>query len=110
MGVNSQERFSDRVENYIKYRPGYPDQIIISLTQYFGLSQSSVVANIGSGTGILSELFLRNNNQGFGVEPNDAMRQAGERLLSGCTNFTSVSGTAEETTLASRCVDFVTAG
>ena len=109
MGVNSQERFSDRVENY-KYRPGYPDQIIISLTQDFGLNQSSAVADIGSGTGILSELFLRNNNKVFAVEPNDAMRQAGERLLSGYTNFTTVSGTAEETTLASSSVDFVTAG
>lgn len=71
MGANSQERFSDRVENYIKYRPGYPDQIINSLTQDFGLNQSLVVADIGSGTGILSELFLRNNNQVFAMEPGD---------------------------------------
>jgi SAM-dependent methyltransferase len=103
-------RFSGRVENYIKYRPGYPNGVIETLAKECGLTDNSVVADIGSGTGILSELFLKNGNRVFGVEPNREMREAGERLLKQYRNFTSIDGTAEATTLPGRSVDFVTAG
>ena len=103
-------RFSSRAENYARHRPGYPSGVIETLTSQCGLANQSVVADIGSGTGILSELFLKNGNQVFGVEPNREMRQAGERLLKKYANFTSVDGTAEATTLPDRSVDFITAG
>src|SRR2546422_10943946 len=43
-----------------------------------GLSPAAVVADIGSGTGILTELLLASGAQVIGVEPNDAMRAAAE--------------------------------
>lgn len=75
-----------------------------------GLTQESMIADIGSGTGKLTELFLANGNEVFGIEPNREMREAGERLLAGFEKFTSVAATAEETTLPDACVDFITAG
>ena len=103
------QRFSNRVENYIKYRPGYPPQIIDLLRQDCGLTPDAVVADIGSGTGIFSELLLANGNPVLGVEPNAGMRSAGERLLAHFPRFTSVAGTAESTTLPDESVDLVTA-
>jgi SAM-dependent methyltransferase len=102
-------RFSSRVDNYVKYRPGYPSEIVDLLKSDCGLTESSVIADLGSGTGILSELFLRNGNTVFGVEPNEPMRSAGEQLLEGYDNFESVNGNAEATTLPAQSVDFVTA-
>jgi SAM-dependent methyltransferase len=107
--IDSTKRFSSRVENYIKYRPGYPPATLDLLREKCGLTGGSMVADIGSGTGILTELFLRNGNQVFGVEPNREMREAAERLLGKYPNFTSVSGTAESTTLKDQSVDFITA-
>jgi SAM-dependent methyltransferase len=107
--IDSTKRFSSRVENYIKYRPGYPPAMLDLLKEKCGLTGGSMVADIGSGTGILTELFLRNGNQVFGVEPNREMREAAERLLGKYLNFTSLSGTAESTTLKNQSVDFITA-
>lgn len=103
-------RFSSRVENYIKYRPSYPPAVIDLLRRECELSRDSVVADVGSGTGLLSELFLKNGNQVYGVEPNREMREAGERLLAAYENFVSVDGKAEATTLDEASVDFVAAG
>ncbi|HEX8173637.1 MAG TPA: class I SAM-dependent methyltransferase [Pyrinomonadaceae bacterium] len=107
---NPTERFSTRVENYVKYRPGYPQAVVELLKAECGLTASCIIADVGSGTGILSEMFLKNGNVVYGVEPNREMREAGERLLGAYTNFRSVEGTAEETTLDDGSVDFVTAG
>jgi SAM-dependent methyltransferase len=74
------------------------------------LRPGHVVADIGSGTGFLSELFLKNGNRVFGVEPNEAMREAGEEYLASFDGFTSVNGSAEATTLDNSSVDFVTTG
>ena len=104
------ERFSNRVENYARYRPGYPPEVLGLMRDEMGLRPASVVADVGSGTGILSKLFLENGNTVYGVEPNREMREAGERLLKEFPNFRSVAGTAEETTLPDASVDFVTAG
>jgi len=102
--------FSGRVDNYIKYRPGYSPKLLKLLQSKYGLTSESVIADIGSGTGILSELFLKNGNRVFAVEPNHEMRSAAEKLLSGYPNFISVDARAEASTLQSQSVDFVTAG
>src|SRR6266542_3498646 len=108
--VASTERFSSRVENYVRYRPHYPVEVVELLEAECGLNCESVIADIGSGTGFLGELFLRNGNWVFGVEPNLEMRVAGQGSLAPFPNFTSLAGTAEATTLANRSVDFVIAG
>lgn len=102
-------RFSSRAESYAKYRPGYPDGVLDVLRTDCGLTETSIVADVGSGTGILSEMFLRRGNTVFGVEPNAAMRDVAERLLRSFGNFESVDGSAEATTLAAHSVDFITA-
>jgi SAM-dependent methyltransferase len=104
------QRFTGRVESYARYRPSYPRAVLELLEAECGLTSASVVADVGSGTGILSELFLENGNRVFGVEPNEEMRAAGERLLRDHPRFTSVAGTAEATTLDDTCVGFVVAG
>ncbi|MEW5959599.1 MAG: class I SAM-dependent methyltransferase [Chloroflexota bacterium] len=104
------QRFSNRVENYIKYRPGYPAAIIDLLKTDCQLTQTSIIADAGSGTGLLSKLFLDNGNKVFGIEPNNEMRAAGEMLLKDYPNFISINATAEATTLADDSVDFVSAG
>ncbi len=107
--ANHLNRFSSRVENYVKYRPGYPPETLGILKQECALTEACLIADVGSGTGILSELFLRNGNKVFGIEPNAPMRLAGEQILSQFENFVSIDGAAEATTLQSQSVDFVTA-
>src|ERR1700719_3429512 len=106
---NATSRFSDRVENYVRYRPGYPPQAFRELQARCGLMPGHAVADIASGTGIWTRLLLENGNPVFGVEPNSEMRKAGEGLLARFPKFNSVAGTAEATTLADQSVDFVTA-
>jgi SAM-dependent methyltransferase len=106
---NATSRFSDRVENYIRYRPGYPIDVIELLRRECGLSVGSVVADIGSGTGVLSRMLLEAGSSVFGIEPNDAMRHAAEELLSGHKKFRSIAGSAEASTLDSGSVDLITA-
>lgn len=110
MAVDPTRRFSTRVENYIKYRPTYPPAIVDLLRRECGLTARAVVADVGSGTGLLSELFLKNGNRVYGVEPNREMREAGERLLAAYDNFVSIDGKAEATTLPGASVDYVAAG
>jgi SAM-dependent methyltransferase len=106
---NATSRFSDRVENYVRYRPGYPPEVIRLLKSECGLAPGHVVADIASGTGIWTRLLLENGNQVIGVEPNAEMRGAAEGLLAVFPKFTSAVGTAEATTLADQSVDFVSA-
>ncbi|HEY9430561.1 MAG TPA: class I SAM-dependent methyltransferase [Blastocatellia bacterium] len=108
--TDATQRFSSRVENYIKYRPGYPNEVVETLRNECGLTSDSIVADVGSGTGILTEMFLRNGNAVYGIEPNREMREAAERLLKDYPRFRSVAARAEETTLDDAGVDFVTAG
>ncbi|MEO6908839.1 MAG: class I SAM-dependent methyltransferase [Abditibacteriaceae bacterium] len=107
--TNSTTRFSNRVENYIKYRPGYPAEVFEVMTNKCGLNASSVVADIGSGMGIFTKVLLAKVKQVFAVEPNDAMREATEKLLQNESEFVSVNGTSENTTLPDSSVDFITA-
>ena len=100
------ERFSDRVENYAKYRPGYPEEMLRFLQTCS--EPPATVADVGSGTGILTRQLLSIGYEVYAVEPNDAMRKQAERTLSGRPSFRSVDGTGEATTLADRSVDFIT--
>jgi len=106
---NATSRFSDRVANYVLYRPGYPPEVIQELKAECGLAPSHVVADIASGTGIWTRMLLENGNPVFGIEPNAEMREAGERLLAAFPQFASVAGRAEATTLADQSVEFVSA-
>ncbi len=108
--MDNTRKFSDRVQDYVKYRPPYPEQLIGLLNQYIGLDRTKIVADIGSGTGISSVPFLQNGNMVYGVEPNDEMRQAQEILLAGYGNFVSVNGTAESTNLKSEIADLIFCG
>jgi SAM-dependent methyltransferase len=103
-------RFSSRVGNYVTDRPAYPAAVVDLLTQQCGLTPDAQLADIGSGTGLLAELFLKNGNHVYAIEPNPEMRAAGERLLGRYPNFTSIDGSAEATTLGDRSVDFISAG
>lgn len=107
--TDNTERFSNRVDNYVRYRPHYPAAIIPFLVEAIGLNKNWLVADIGSGTGISCELFLQNGNVVYGVEPNANMRQAAEAGFAANKNFVSINGTAEQTTLADNSVDLVIA-
>ncbi len=107
---NSTERFSTKVENYLKYRPHYPPAVLDLLRLELGLTAAWTVADVGSGTGFSAELFLANGNTVYGVEPNGPMRAAGESYLANYASFVSVAGTAEATTLPDRSVDLILAG
>ncbi|CAN5344077.1 class I SAM-dependent methyltransferase [soil metagenome] len=106
---DSIERFSNRVANYVKYRPHYPRAIIGLLEKECNFSHESVVADIGCGTGISTQLFLENCNRVIGVEPNAAMREAAVKSLSQFPDFTMVDGTSDNTTLPDASVDIVVA-
>ncbi|HYW74927.1 MAG TPA: class I SAM-dependent methyltransferase [Pyrinomonadaceae bacterium] len=108
--IDPTKRFTNRVENYLKFRPRYPREILPLLESECGLTPAAVVADIGSGTGFLTELFLQHGNQVFGVEPNAEMRSAGERLLEKYDSFTSVDGTAEATRLPGNAIDLIAVG
>jgi len=107
---DAKQRFSNRVADYVRYRPGYPQELLPLLQGWCGLRPGHSIADIGSGTGLLSRIFLEFGNQVYGVEPNSEMRAAGEAFLRSYPKFTSVAGSAEATTLPSDSVDFVTAG
>src|SRR5271169_2374426 len=108
--TDAKQRFSNRVADYVRYRPGYPSAVREILRTECGLKSGHVIADIGSGTGFLSELFLKNGNRVFGVEPNEAMSQAGEEYLASYDGLASINFSAESTTLADARVNFVTSG
>lgn len=103
------QRFSSTVEYYVKYRPHYPTAVVTLLEQHGELNSKSVIADIGSGTGIFSKLLLENGCSVIGVEPNAEMRTAAENYLADYKHFTSVDGSAENTTLEDSSVDIIAA-
>ncbi len=98
-----EQRFSDRVENYVRYRPSYPPQV------FELLGEARVMADVGSGTGLSAEMFVRAGKTVFGIEPNRAMRHAAERLLGFHENFHSIDACAHSTTLPDHSVDLIIA-
>ncbi|MEK0317438.1 class I SAM-dependent methyltransferase [Cohnella sp. 56] len=103
----NKERFTDRVDTYVKYRPSYPAAAIDYLYGEAGLEAAGEVADIGAGTGIFSRLLLERGTSVTAVEPNRAMREAAERALGGYPGFRAMDGAAEETGLADASLDFI---
>jgi SAM-dependent methyltransferase len=106
----STTRFSNRVADYVQFRPHYPIEIIDLLSAKCELTPESVIADIGSGTGLLAKIFLENGNPVIGIEPNKEMRKAGQEYLAEFGRFTSMDGTAETTRLPANAMDIVIAG
>jgi SAM-dependent methyltransferase len=105
---DSTTRFSDRVDDYVKYRPGYPAGLLSVLAEQAGLSAESVVADIGAGTGISTRLLLESGARVIAVEPNGPMRQALAAEMGNNPRLTICDGTAEATGIAAGSVDLVT--
>ena len=108
-GAGATTRFSDRVQNYVRYRPGYPPAVLEVVRAETGLAPGQVVADVGSGTGISAKLFLDAGHPVYAVEPNAEMRAAAEAMLGAAPRFRSVDGSAEATTLPAASVDLVVA-
>jgi SAM-dependent methyltransferase len=108
--VDPKKRFSSRVENYIKYRPSYPLEILNFLKEKNIIAKDTVIADVGSGTGILTKIFLDNGNRVYGIEPNKDMREAAENILKHYNNFYSIEGSAEATGLEENSIDLIIAG
>jgi SAM-dependent methyltransferase len=106
--LNPTTRFSNRVDNYVKYRPGYPEEIIRFLETHFGLAKDHQIADVGSGTGIFTELLLKNGFPVTAIEPNDEMRKAAELRLKDYSRFSSRKATAENTGLKTGSIYLVT--
>lgn len=107
---NSKERFSDRVADYVKYRPAYPHDIVDFLQSKYGLSKDKQIADVGAGTGISAQLFLNEGYNVIAVEPNKEMREKAIELLGGFTGFSTVDGAAENTNLPPESVDVIVCG
>ncbi|RNB86986.1 class I SAM-dependent methyltransferase [Brevibacillus fluminis] len=105
--MDSKERFSNRVDTYVKYRPTYPQESIDYLYNAIGLRPESEIADIGAGTGIFSKLLIERGSRVIAVEPNQAMRDAAVDMLVDEPGFRVVSGSAEATGLADSSVDFI---
>ncbi|MGE8244335.1 Ubiquinone/menaquinone biosynthesis C-methyltransferase UbiE [compost metagenome] len=110
MSKNSIERFTDRVVDYEKFRPNYPKEIIQILKEKIGLNKKWLVADIGSGTGLSTQLFLENGNDVFAVEPNREMRESLVHHFKTYRNLIALNATAEDTSIESGCVDLIFAG
>ena len=107
--TDSTQRFSDRVEAYVKFRPGYPSALVQTLIQKTGLETGAEVADVGAGTGIFTQLLLDQGFRVFAIEPNANMRNAAEILLADYSHFTSIDAPAESTGLANNSLDLITA-
>ena len=104
------KRFTKRAEFYARHRPSYPEEMFVFLRTEVRLESTHVIADLGSGTGILSEPFLRRGHTVYGVEPNGEMRAAAETALESRDRFQSVNGTAEATGLETSSIDLAVAG
>ena len=102
------EKFTGKASLYEKYRPEYPKEFIDYLFNKIGFSKESMIADIGAGTGILSKQLLEKGSKVICVEPNDSMRQTAERELSSFHNFISLDGSAENTKIPEKSVDYIT--
>ncbi len=109
-GRDTKELFTGRSSYYSAGRPSYPGEVVSMLESRGMLKPGSEIADIGSGTGKLSGLFLKHGYRVHGVEPNHDMREESYRAFSGSELFSAVNGTAENTGLPDSSVDLVTAG
>ncbi|MCL2079750.1 MAG: methyltransferase domain-containing protein [Oscillospiraceae bacterium] len=105
----NETKFDGKGSVYAKYRPAYPQAFIDYIYTNIGMCSVSIIADIGSGTGILTKQLLEKGSTVFAVEPNADMRIHAESSLGGFPDYISVDGTAERTTLSESSVDYVTA-
>lgn len=110
MAKDNTGRFSNRVEDYVKYRPGYPEEIIAYLQEDYQLTTDKQIADVGAGTGISTEMFLEAGYPVVAVEPNKEMREKAVSLLNHFLRFKATDGTAEDTKLEHHSVDAIIAG
>jgi len=110
MQRDSIQRFSQRAENYDKFRPSYPHALLQFLHAAIPITPELMIADIAAGTGIFTEQITAWGNQVYVVEPNRSMRQMAHRRLAACGQCTFLDGTAESTGLLEDSVDlFVSA-
>lgn len=105
----NEQIFTGVGEIYAKFRPTYPASLIQYCCTDIGLNSNSVIADIGSGTGILTRLLLNIGAKVYAVEPNEDMRKIAEIDNQNNTNFISINSTAENTTLMEHTIDCITA-
>ncbi len=101
--------FSGREMHYAAGRPSYAIELINMLYDTIGFSASSVIADIGSGTGKFAEQLIKKGSTVICVEPNDDMRHQSEKELSPYSTVRFSNGNANETRLPDESVDFITA-
>ncbi|RXJ02465.1 SAM-dependent methyltransferase [Anaerobacillus alkaliphilus] len=106
--MDNTHKFNGKAGIYSLYRPDYPDQLIKDIIEEFHLNKNSLIADIGSGTGIFSKKLLKFQLQVVAVEPNEEMRDVAKSELNEYTRFTSINGTAENTTLEANSIDIIT--
>ncbi len=104
----NENRFDGKSNIYAKYRPSYPIESLDFIFNELGVDSTSVIADIGSGTGIFTKLLLERGNTVYAVEPNGDMRAKAENDLCKYAKFHSVNGSAEKTTLTDNSVDCIT--
>jgi SAM-dependent methyltransferase len=106
--MDNKDKFTYKVADYVKYRPSYPKKLIDYLLTEVGLSENSIVADVGAGTGILTKLLANKVGRIFAVEPNFNMRTACIQHCIGFNNVVAIDGSAEETNLPDNSADFIT--
>ena len=107
--MSTADRFTNRVDDYVRARPGYPDAVAGMLATSFGLGPSWTIADVGAGTGISAELLLGRGASVVAIEPNEAMRAAASTRLGSQPGFRAIAGSAEATSLDAASVDAVVA-
>ena len=106
--MDNTQRFSDRVENYQKFRPSYTDETIDYIFHNFGLSRDSVLADVGAGTGIFTEKLVTKCKLVYAIEPNQEMRTAADKRLSSYSSYKSINGTSDKTMIGNNSIDGIT--
>lgn len=107
-GISSTSRFSNRAENYARFRPGYPDELFTFIEAALDLRSADNIVDIGSGTGLFAEPLLKHGHNVVCLEPNEDMRKAGEERLKKYPSFQSIQSTGEHTGLEDNSVDLIT--
>jgi len=108
--MDHHSKFSSKAEIYAKYRWDYDPKAIASLCQIAGINHNSVVADIGSGTGMLTAHFVNNVSKIYAIEPNAEMRAIALKNLAQYPAFVSIDALADSTTLPDNSVDLIVVG
>lgn len=106
--TDPRHRFSERVANYVRFRPDYPPELVSALLAGSEIGGSPVVADVGSGTGLFTRRLLERGLRVYAIEPNANMRLAAEAYLTAYDNLVSIDGDAGDTGLADASVGLVT--